>query len=158
MSEWVQVELTQRIWAELPWMGNMTMGRRDGATFEVMHLLLADINQLSTRLHAKNMDIYQEYDRRAAEAALRINVGLGVAVLSAVLTFSFTPWCLSGLFLSTVFIGLGVHRTRQANDVIIQALLIRLIESPALTGEHPHVAMMRNHLQEEMARTGASST
>ncbi|MFD4565623.1 hypothetical protein ACFWOX_14630 [Streptomyces sp. NPDC058467] len=158
MSRWVQAELAQRIWADLPWMENMTMGRRDGATFEFMHLLLADINQLDTRLHAKNQDLYQEYDRRAAEAALRINVGLSVAILSISLAFSFTSWCLFGLTLSAAFVALGVHRSRQSNDVIIQALLIRVIESPVLEGQHPHVVMMRNQVTEELAQTGRVAT
>ncbi|MFI6928929.1 hypothetical protein [Streptomyces sp. NPDC050287] len=92
--------------------------------------LLRDLPQLRTRLYAANKDLYGDYDRLAAEADLKVNVGGAAIALNCVAASVMDPWwallCLPMAFL----IYRGLSMARQANDVLVQAIVTDVVKSP----------------------------
>ncbi|WP_329553177.1 hypothetical protein [Streptomyces sp. NBC_00696] len=136
--------LTQQAWADLQthvstnplllWLESHRSERhRDVAERILLRYVLEELGQLGTRLHAKNSTLYADHDRLMAEADLRVNVGAGVAVLAVALSARVTPLFLLTFTMSTLLIIMGMARARQANDVIVQALVIGEVTSTALT-------------------------
>ncbi|MER7950794.1 hypothetical protein ABTY59_25715 [Streptomyces sp. NPDC096079] len=92
--------------------------------------LLSELPELRTRLYAANQDLYGDYDRKAAEASFKVNVGLAGIVLSFAanekLDASWTLLCVPMLFL----IFRGVIADREAKTVLVEALVADQIQSP----------------------------
>ncbi|QIJ64416.1 hypothetical protein [Streptomyces sp. JB150] len=135
--------LTQQAWADLQahvranplllWLESQRSERhRDVAERILLRNILEELGQLGTRLLAKNSTLYADHDRLMAEADLRVNVGTGVAVLTVTLSVKVSPLFLLSFALSTLLIVMGLARARQANDVIVQALVIGEVTSTAL--------------------------
>lgn len=135
--------LTQQAWADLQtyvsasplllWLeSHKPEQHRDVAKRILLRHLLDELSQLGTRLHAKNSTLYADHDRLMAEADLRVNVGTGVAVLAVALSIRASPLFLLVFAMSALLIVMGMARARQANDVIVQALVIGEVTSTAL--------------------------
>ncbi|MFJ4928535.1 hypothetical protein [Streptomyces sp. NPDC088736] len=105
---------------------------RDVGNMILVRHLLDELGQLATRLHAMNSTLYADHDRLMAEADLRVNVGVSVAVLASVLSVRVSPLFLLTFALSALLIVMGMARAREANDVIVQALVIGEVTSVAL--------------------------
>jgi hypothetical protein len=138
------------------------------ATAEHLPELLKDLPQLPTRLSAANKDLYGDYDRLAAEADFKANVGLPATVLAIVLV---PPWgCLLGVPMGFL-IYRGLRLARQANDVLVQAIVTDIVQSPKIeayitrcverpTGIHRRAARRWNARHRERSRmpgTGKAS-
>ncbi|WP_314254617.1 hypothetical protein [Streptomyces sp. DSM 40907] len=93
-------------------------------------VLLEDLQVIGTRLYASNKDLYGDYDRLTAEADLKVNVGLSAIVLSCVAAFQLNPlWAL--LCGPMVFLACrGLSSARQANGVLVQAIVTGVVTSP----------------------------
>jgi hypothetical protein len=90
-----------------------------------------DLPQLRTRLFGASKDLYGDYDRLAAEADLKVNVGLAGIVLSVVAAIEVEqPWwtVLCGPMIFLIYRGFAA--SRQSNDVIVQAIVTDVIKSP----------------------------
>jgi hypothetical protein len=74
--------------------------------------------------------MYGDYDRLATEADLRVNVGIAGTFLACVLAVQVHPlWLL--LITPMAFLAYrGVMKLRQANDLLIQAIVTDLVKSP----------------------------
>jgi hypothetical protein len=98
--------------------------------FDATSRLVTDLPQLRTRLYGADKDLYGDYDRLAAEADLKVNVGLAAIVLSCVAAVLIEPWwaLLSGPMVILFFRGLST--VRQAHDVLVQAIVTDVVNSP----------------------------
>lgn len=88
----------------------------------------ADLRHVALQAQVQKPDMWQGYDRLAAEAAFRINVGLALAGLSTVLivtTHAFW-WLISASAALAMVVG-GLARQRMANDYLIQLVVSRVI-------------------------------
>ncbi|MCZ4095987.1 hypothetical protein [Streptomyces sp. H39-C1] len=101
-------------------------------SFRAREILTADLDQVRTRLFAANTDLYGESDRQASESDLRANVALAGAFLSIVLSWKFSSLWLLLLLVSAILMIRGVALARQANDILVQAVVTELVTSPAL--------------------------
>ncbi len=110
----------------------MSERHRDAGERILLRNVLDELRQLGTRLHAKSSALYADHDRLMAEADLRVNVGAGIAVLAITLSARVSGWVLFFLTMSAVLIIMGMTRARQANDVIVQALVIGEVTSTVL--------------------------
>lgn len=135
--------LTRQAWADLQthvstnplllWLESHRSERhREVAERILLRYVLDELGQLGTRLHAKNSTLYADHDRLMAEADLRVNVGAGIAVLAVALSARASPVFLLAFAMSALLIIMGMARARQANDVIVQALVIGEVSSTAL--------------------------
>ena len=112
---------------------NLPGGLPDFTTPEqlvVFWQVLPEIPQIATRLQVSNADLFGKYDRLLAEASLRINLALPVAVLLLQLIWqgdlsSDQRTSLTLITLGVIFLMArqGVSRIIMARDVIIQALV-----------------------------------
>ncbi|MFC7266579.1 hypothetical protein [Streptomyces lutosisoli] len=93
-------------------------------------VLLEDLQQLATRLYASSKDLYGDYDRLAAEADLKVNVGFSAILLSCVAAVRLEAWwallCAPMVFL----ICRGLSAARQASGVLVQAIVTDIVTSP----------------------------
>lgn len=95
--------------------------------------VIDELNQLAIRLQVGNADVFADYDRTKSEADFRVNVGLAVGALSFSLAYASGRWLfLAGLVITLVMIRDGVQRNREANDLLIQALVTGVITSASL--------------------------
>ncbi|MFF4104347.1 hypothetical protein [Streptomyces sp. NPDC001903] len=104
---------------------------RSSRTFaEALAPLIGDLPQLRTRLHAASKDLYGDYDRLAAEADLKVNVGAAAIVLSVLAAIQVEPWwaLVCGPMMLLIYRGLSL--ARQANDVLVQAIVTGVVQSP----------------------------
>ncbi|MFD7097611.1 hypothetical protein [Streptomyces xanthophaeus] len=104
---------------------------RSSRTFaEALAPLIGDLPQLRTRVHAASKDLFGDYDRVAAEADLKVNVGAAAIVLSVLAAIRVEPWwaLVCGPMLLLIYRGLSL--ARQANDVLVQAIVTEVVQSP----------------------------
>ncbi|MFD5658044.1 hypothetical protein [Streptomyces hirsutus] len=127
------------LWLE----SHRTEQHRDVAERILLRYLLDELGQLGTRLHAKNSALYADHDRLMAEADLRVNVGAGLAVLAVALSVRVSALFLVIFGVSALLIIMGMARARQANDVIVQALVIGEVASTALAEADGAVEVLR---------------
>ncbi|MGI3203111.1 hypothetical protein ACRJ4W_41900 [Streptomyces sp. GLT-R25] len=127
------------LWLE----SHRTEQHRDVAERILLRYLLDELGQLGTRLHAKNSTLYADQDRLMAEADLRVNVGAGLAVLAVALSVRVSTFFLVIFGVSALLIAMGMARARQANDVIVQALVIGEVVSTALAEADGAVEVLR---------------
>lgn len=87
------------------------------------------------RLIANHADIYLEHDRIDSEAELRMNMALYSATLWITLAIYYSPWSLFGFAASAVMFSNGLRATRDANEILVQALVSGIITSPSYEEE-----------------------
>ncbi|MEU8867130.1 hypothetical protein [Streptomyces umbrinus] len=114
-------------------------------SIQLSRRVISQLDQLGTRLHAANVELYEDHDRLAAESNLRINMAVATTILYIALSIQISPWFCCGMVISVALLRRGQVRNRQANDVLIQALLIGVISSPAFE-EARMVAEAQDHL------------
>ncbi|MFD9812456.1 hypothetical protein [Streptomyces sp. NPDC059080] len=100
---------------------------------QTQNAVLAELGNLEIRLHARSADLYGDHDRTAAEADLRINVGLSLSILICVLVLRGSLWWTVGLCASFYLIKQGFTRARQANDVLIEITLSEELDSSSIS-------------------------
>lgn len=107
--------------------------------FELMRSLLAEEQQIATRLQAANSELYGRYDRLLAESAFRLNVALPLTSFMALAVWSSRlplHWRAALTLVAVAYGALlfrqGVVRAMRSRDVIIQALVIGIVESRSL--------------------------
>jgi hypothetical protein len=88
--------------------------------------LLQDLPQLRTRLYTASKDMYGDYDRLVAEADLRVNVGLAGTVLSFVLASQVDALGVVLCIPMTFLAYRGLTKLREANDLLVQAVVTEL--------------------------------
>ncbi|MGW1901987.1 hypothetical protein ACWCQB_32320 [Streptomyces hirsutus] len=97
---------------------------------EAVENLLQDLPLLRTRLYTASKDMYGDYDRLVAEANLRVNVGLAGTVLSCVLATQVDPLGVLVCIPMTLLAYRGLTKLREANDLLVQAVVTELVKSP----------------------------
>ncbi|WP_158756557.1 hypothetical protein [Streptomyces sp. NRRL S-475] len=113
-----------------------------------------ELDQLSIRLQAGNIDLYSTYDRTAAEADLRVNVGFSASVLVSTVAAKSTLAVLLLIPCAWLLIMRGQQKAREANDVLIQAVVSGELQSSVLTSALPRHAVSTAGSDE----TGATNT
>ncbi|MGW5279462.1 hypothetical protein ACWERI_08400 [Streptomyces collinus] len=115
-----------------------------GFTVEEMTALvtLRERPQLATKLHLENAELYGDYDRRAAEADFKLNIGIATLVLFFAICGRGTYGAAAGTLVTIVLIWRSLSALRSSNDVLIQSLIARKIHSVAImhcleTGQAP---------------------
>ncbi len=95
-----------------------------------IEVMLRGLAELPTRLYAANKDLYGEYDRLSTEADMKVNLSLAGVVASctaaAVLDLRWALLCLPFFCL----LPRGIWAVRQANDVLVQAIVADIVKSP----------------------------
>ncbi|GAA2429505.1 hypothetical protein GCM10010405_10300 [Streptomyces macrosporus] len=118
-----------------------------------------ELDQLAIRLQARSIDLYGTYDRAAAEADLRVNVGLSLSVLASAVAVNSS----SGVFLfvpcAWLLIMRGQQKAREANDVLIQAVVSGELESTILSSSLPQlVASSQSPVESQSRETPTDTT
>ncbi|MCX4990854.1 MULTISPECIES: hypothetical protein [unclassified Streptomyces] len=90
-----------------------------------------ELYSLRTRLFMASKELYADYDRLAAEADLKVNVGISGSVLSCVASSSLSDprWllaCVPMVFL----VRRGFSAARGAANVMVQAIIADVVTSP----------------------------
>ncbi|RAJ88891.1 hypothetical protein K377_02355 [Streptomyces sp. PsTaAH-137] len=98
-----------------------------------------ELDQLPIRLQSKNLDLYNTYDRATAEADLRVNVGLSTSILLSVIVAKGAAPLLLVIPCALLLIVRGQQKAREANDVLIQAVVSGELESSVLTSDLPRI-------------------
>ncbi|MFJ9857482.1 hypothetical protein ACIRVN_08290 [Streptomyces albogriseolus] len=152
--------LTRQAWADLQahvsanslvvWLeSHRTDRHRDVAERILLRYVLDELDQLGTRLHAQSSTLYDDRDRLMAEADLRVNIGAGISILAAALSVRVSAFFVFASGLTVLFVLMGMARARQANDVIVQALVIGEISSTALTEAESAVEVLSGATQND---------
>ncbi|MCA1223296.1 hypothetical protein [Streptomyces sp. 8L] len=99
-----------------------------------------ELDQLAIRLQARNVEIYGTYDRAAAEADLRVNVGFSASVLIGAIAArgNFDLFLL--IPCAWFLVARGRQKAREANDILIQAVVSGELESGILSSALPQLA------------------
>jgi hypothetical protein len=117
-----------------------------------------ELDQLAIRLQAKNADLYSTYDRATAEADLRVNVGFSLSCFMAVIAGKSSPSFLLLIPCACLLIVRGQQKAREANDVLIQAVVSGELQSTVLTSSLPQFARSLESPEEVRPTEGASDT
>jgi len=99
---------------------------------KIMFWLSEELDQLALRLQVRNAELYGNYDRAAAESDLRVNVGISTSALIVAVSIRSTTWWLFGLPVALILIIRGYQKSRQGNDVLIQAVITEEVDSRML--------------------------
>ncbi|MFZ4300997.1 hypothetical protein ACOZE3_24165 [Streptomyces cinereoruber] len=91
--------------------------------------IVREFTEIRMRLIANHLDVYLEHDRFDAEADFRMNVGFYSMSLWPILAWSWTPWTLLGMIASVILFGNGLKARREANEILVQAILSGIAES-----------------------------
>ncbi|MBG0856242.1 hypothetical protein I2W78_31425 [Streptomyces spinoverrucosus] len=105
----------------------------------VMGRFGGELDQLAIRLQARNIDLYGTYDRATAEADLRVNVGLSSSILVSAVAANSSPSVFLLIPCAWLLIMRGQQKAREANDVLIQAVVSGELESTILSSSLPQI-------------------
>jgi hypothetical protein len=115
-------------------------GGRD--PMELMILVTKEEQQLATRLHANNVELYNKYERLLSESAFRLNVAPPLVVLALLLLVASDMSSVSKALVAVGVIVLAlllfrqaVKRAIQSRDVLVQALVVDVVKSRALSSQ-----------------------
>lgn len=107
---------------------------------EILENVMKEESQIVTRIQARNVDLYNKYDRLLGESSFRINVAPPLVLLSLILIWSSSASSYVQVFLTlaSVLYGVllfrqGVHKAIRSRDVITQALAVGIVESTYLS-------------------------
>lgn len=102
-------------------------------------MLFAEIPVLAVRLHAQNRDLFDDYDRSLAEAAFRVSIMPPIVLI--LFSVPFQPavsasWAgvsvLAGFVAFYALWTRAATKVRNANDIVVQALVLDIVTSPLL--------------------------
>ncbi|MGW7611873.1 hypothetical protein ACWGKW_32400 [Streptomyces sp. NPDC054766] len=106
---------------------------------EILTSVTREESQIATRIQAKNIDLYNKYDRLLGESSYRVNIAPPLVLLSLILIWSSRANLYVQAFstLISVVYGVllfrqGVHKAIRSRDVITQALAVGIVESTYL--------------------------
>ncbi|WP_190195364.1 hypothetical protein [Streptomyces minutiscleroticus] len=114
-------------------------GGRGAKLFSLMGRFGDELDQLSIRLQARNMDLYGSYDRASAEADFRVNVGFSASVLVSIIAAKSSFEVLLLIPFTWFLMMRGQEKARNANDVLIQAVVSGELESSVLSSALPQL-------------------
>lgn len=97
---------------------------------EGLAALLSELPELRTRLYAANKDLYGDYDRKAAEATFKVNVGLAGIFLSFAASAMLNAWWTLLCIVMFLLIFRGIIADREAKTVLVEALVADQLQSP----------------------------
>ncbi|WP_309031010.1 hypothetical protein [Streptomyces alfalfae] len=97
--------------------------------------MVMEFTEIRMRLIANHLDVYLEHDRYDAEADFRMNVGFYSVPLWPIIAWYWTPWMLLGVLASMVLFLNGLRARRDANEILVQAIVSRIVESRFYTEE-----------------------
>jgi hypothetical protein len=115
------------------------IGGRKVDLHSVMGRFGGELDQLAIRLQARNIDLYGTYDRATAEADLRVNVGLSSSILVSAVAANGSPSVFLLVPCAWLLIMRGQQKAREANDVLIQAVVSGELESTILSSSLPQI-------------------
>ncbi|MGV9405874.1 hypothetical protein [Streptomyces sp. NPDC003667] len=121
----------------------------------------SELDQLAIRLQVRNADLYGTYDRATAEADLRVNVGLSSSALVIAVAVNSSPSVFLLLPCTWLLIMRGQQKARDANDVLIQAVVSGELESTILSAPLPQIVASSMDVDEDQSHgvpTDATST
>lgn len=121
-------------------------GKPPGSTAEWIDLedatvgrLFAEIPILAVQLHAGQKDLFDDYDRALSEAGFRVSVLVPVVLIAFSVGCSEplpAPWRFvafaGGLVAFYALWTRAATKVRNANDIVVQALVLGIVESPFL--------------------------
>ncbi|MFP8941136.1 hypothetical protein ACLIYM_06835 [Streptomyces fenghuangensis] len=107
--------------------------------YSVMGRFGGELDQLAIRLQARNVDLYGAYDRATAEADLRVNVGLSSFALMVAVAANGSSSALLLIPCACLLVMRGQQKAREANDVLIQAVVSGELESTILSSSFPRI-------------------
>ncbi|MCX4235398.1 hypothetical protein [Streptomyces ortus] len=116
-----------------------------------------ELDQLAIRLQVRNLDLYGTYDRAAAEADLRVNVGFSASVLVSAVAAQESPGVLLLIPCAWLFVLRGQQKAREANDVLIQAVVSGELESTTLTSSLPEIVVTDSMGSHEITFDGSAA-
>jgi hypothetical protein len=116
------------------------VGGRSVNLSSVMGRFGDELDQLAIRLQARNIDLYGTYDRAVAEADLRVNVGFSASILVSAVAAKSNLEILSCIPFAWFLIARGQQKAREANDVLIQAVVSGELESKVLSSALPQLS------------------
>ncbi|MFB7545587.1 hypothetical protein ACFC0N_37475 [Streptomyces zaomyceticus] len=102
----------------------------EDALSEGLTKLLSELPELRTRLYAANQDLYGDYDRKAAEASFKVNVGIAGIALSFAARAVLNPWWTLACAAMFLLILRGIVADREAKTVLVEALAADQVQSP----------------------------
>ncbi|MEV7075296.1 hypothetical protein [Streptomyces sp. NPDC093990] len=103
---------------------------------DMLTRVTSDLRTLALHLQVNKPELFQDYDRLAAEASFRANVGAALGGLSIVLAVvGGDAIFLLGLVITLVMMRSGIFRQQTANDLLIETLTSRVVTSHLL-GEY----------------------
>lgn len=91
--------------------------------------MMMEFTEIRMRLIAEHLDVYMEHDRYDAEADFRMNIGFYLVPLWPIIAWYWTPWLLLGIFASIVLFGNGLRARRDANEILVQAIVSGIVTS-----------------------------
>lgn len=101
--------------------------------------VMAEEQQLATRLEATNLELFGRYDRLLSESTLRLNVVSPLLVLFLLLTWQSRLLRLIQVFLTfaallycAMLLRQAAVRAIQSRDVLVQALVVGVLESRSI--------------------------
>lgn len=80
-------------------------------------------SQLRVKLLVSNPEIHSEHDRHRAESEFRTGIAVSSAILFASLAVMNSPQWILGVFISAACLRASRSKRREANDVIVQAVI-----------------------------------
>jgi hypothetical protein len=112
----------------------LTGDQLDQCNTAVDRVLERELGPLATKLAVANERLFDQYDRLSAEASLRLNAALPLAILFGVLAARLS-WFFLLAIPGAVLLGLqGLVRMRSANDLLMQSVITKTVESSEVAG------------------------
>ncbi|WP_158708307.1 hypothetical protein [Streptomyces sp. NRRL S-455] len=91
--------------------------------------IMGEFPEVRMRLTASHADVYLENDRLDSEAEFRFNMALFSASLWIVSAVTWSPWFLFGLIASAILYDNGLRALRDANAILVQAIVSGIVTS-----------------------------
>jgi hypothetical protein len=120
----------QRFYFEVQLSGD----QRDQCDTAVDRVLQRELGPLATKLAVANERLFDQYDRLSAEASLRLNAALPLALFFGVLATRVSWLFVLGIPGAVLLAGQGLVRSRSANDLLMQSVITKTVESAEVAG------------------------
>ncbi len=104
----------------------------DWDTPSLIRKVIDDLDLVATRLIGNETELYSAVDRLRAEAEFRLAIVLPLAALSILLGLGLHQLWYCTVVLPGILLVDGNRRDRAARDLVVDALLLRRVEAPAI--------------------------
>ncbi|MFD5657061.1 hypothetical protein [Streptomyces hirsutus] len=102
---------------------------------ELSQKIVREFSEIRISLIANHLDIYMEHDRLESEAELRINLAIYSFPLLLSPTFVSSIGGLVGVFIAILLIENGRRSLKEANAILVQAVIAGVVQSPSYETE-----------------------